>query len=69
MSIFEIIALLLTVVGVLSYVNDRFIKLPTAVGLMGISLALSLGFVALEKNGIDIGCLYLCDGIHSLLHF
>lgn len=45
---------MLTVVGVLSYVNDRFIKLPTAVGLMGISLALSLGFVALEKNGIDI---------------
>lgn len=51
MDVFNLIALLLCVVALLSYVNDRFVRLPTAVGLMAISLSLSLGIVAAGNWG------------------
>jgi CPA1 family monovalent cation:H+ antiporter len=42
MQILNTIAILLTLSAVFSYVNYRFIKLPTAIGIMLISLVLSL---------------------------
>lgn len=35
----------------MAYVNHRFIRLPTTIGVMSIALALSLGFVALDHLG------------------
>ena len=54
MSIFGIIAVLITMVAIASYVNYRYIKLPTTVGLMVIGLGLSLGLVGLNVVGVDI---------------
>jgi CPA1 family monovalent cation:H+ antiporter len=53
-SIFSIIAVLITIVAIASYINYRYIKLPTTVGLMVIALGLSLGLVGLGAVGVDI---------------
>jgi CPA1 family monovalent cation:H+ antiporter len=42
MEFFQIIAVLLTLSGLFSYLNCRFIKLPTTIGLMLISLVVSM---------------------------
>jgi monovalent cation:H+ antiporter, CPA1 family len=47
MDLFELIALLLTLSAVFSYVNHRWIKLPTTIGLMVIALLFSLGLIGL----------------------
>lgn len=47
MDWFEIAAALLTLAALFSYVNDRWVKLPTTIGLMVISLVFSLGLIAL----------------------
>jgi CPA1 family monovalent cation:H+ antiporter len=52
MDAFELIASLTTLAAVFSWINHRFIRLPTAIGLMVISLLFSLGLVALGALGI-----------------
>ena len=53
MKLFHILALLLTISAVFSYINHRFLKLPTTVGLMLIALLFSLGINLLGPFGID----------------
>jgi len=43
---------LLVLTAVLAYLNHRFIRLPTTIGVMGIALLLSLGLVGLDRLGI-----------------
>jgi CPA1 family monovalent cation:H+ antiporter len=45
MPIFQVIAILITVTAVFSYLNYRFFKLPTTIGVMLISLLVSLGLI------------------------
>ncbi len=45
MTVFEITAVLLTVTALFSYINERFIKLPTTIGVTLIALILSLGLL------------------------
>lgn len=45
-GLFEIVAVLITLAAVFSYVNHRFIKLPTTIGLMAMALVLSLVLIA-----------------------
>jgi CPA1 family monovalent cation:H+ antiporter len=52
MEIFDILALLVTLAAAFSWVNYRFIRLPTTIGVMVISLVFSLGLVALGKAGV-----------------
>lgn len=52
---FEIAALCLVITAVLAYVNQRFIKLPTTIGVMAIALAVSLCIVAASALGLDHG--------------
>ena len=52
MQILNIIAILLTLSAVFSYINYRFIKLPTAIGIMLISLVLSLLLLVSGKLGL-----------------
>jgi len=52
MEVFNILALLITLAAAFSWVNHRFIRLPTTIGVMIISLAFSLGLVALGKAGV-----------------
>jgi CPA1 family monovalent cation:H+ antiporter len=49
MTIFEIIAVLLTLSAVFSYVNHRYLGLPTTVGVMVISLVASLVLIGLGQ--------------------
>jgi len=52
MHILDITAVLTTLAAVLSYINHRFVRLPSAIGLMFIALCLSLGLIALGKLGL-----------------
>ncbi len=47
-----IIAILLTLSAVFAYINFRFIKLPTTIGVMFVALVFSLLSILLEKLGI-----------------
>ncbi len=49
MSLFEIIAILLTLTALFSFINCRTIKLPTTIGVMLIALLFSLGLIFLGK--------------------
>ncbi len=51
MKLFDIVALLMTLAAVFGYLNHRFIKLPTTIGLMIISIAMSLAMVILGHLG------------------
>lgn len=46
MELFEIVAALITLSAVFSYINHRWFKLPTTIGVMAISLAFSLALIA-----------------------
>lgn len=50
MTIFESAVIFLCITASLSYINERFIKLPTTIGVMAISLVLSL--IVLGLNGL-----------------
>ena len=47
MELFDILALLLTLAALFSFVNHRYLKLPTTIGLMVLSL---LGSMALMRS-------------------
>ncbi|MDH5207464.1 MAG: sodium:proton antiporter [Burkholderiaceae bacterium] len=52
---FDIVATFLVLTALLAYANHRFVRLPTAIGVMVIALVLSLGIVALSELGLDLG--------------
>lgn len=54
MELFNILAVLITLSAVFGYVNHRFIKLPTTIGLMLISLVMSLAIIILGRLGVGI---------------
>ncbi|MEZ4334772.1 MAG: sodium:proton antiporter [Myxococcota bacterium] len=54
MSFFEVVASLVTLVALVSWVNRRWIRLPSAIGLMLISALLSLSLVALGRLGLPV---------------
>ena len=51
----DIAASLLVLTALLSYANQRWLKLPTTIGVMATSLALSLALVALDAVGLSGG--------------
>ncbi len=51
----NIAALCLVITAVLAYLNHRFIRLPTAIGVMAASLALSVALIVLHGAGVDFG--------------
>ena len=54
-TIFEIVSLLITLTALFSYLNYRFIKLPTTIGVVLITLAGSLVLAGLQHAGLPIG--------------
>ncbi|MDA8084933.1 MAG: sodium:proton antiporter [Nitrospiraceae bacterium] len=48
---FDIIAILITLTALFGYINYRFIKLPTTIGIMLISILMSLSMVTLGHMG------------------
>ena len=53
MSLFDLISTLLVTVTFFSYLNFRYLKLPSSIGLMIVSLAFSVLLVVLEKLGFS----------------
>lgn len=51
MSLYDLIAILLTLAALFAYLNHRFIGLPNGIGIMLIGLLMSLFLVALNKMG------------------
>jgi CPA1 family monovalent cation:H+ antiporter len=73
MKLFNILAVLITLSAVFSYLNYRFIKLPTTIGVMAISLLGSLGITVLGPLGFGLeeDALILLNSIdfdETLLH-
>ena len=54
MKLFNILAVLVTLSAIFSYINHRFIRLPTTIGLMVIALLVSLGLIALPPLGFGL---------------
>src|SRR5258708_21583683 len=52
MAPFDTFAVLLTVAAAFAYVNHRWIRLPTSIGLMSIALAVSISFLLLDRTGL-----------------
>jgi CPA1 family monovalent cation:H+ antiporter len=52
MGFYDLSAILVTLAAFFSYVNYRYIRLPTTIGLMAMSLAVSLGMLFLGKSGL-----------------
>jgi len=54
MTLFQIFSLLITITALFSYLNYRFIKLPTTIGVMLIALVVSLGLAGLKPFGVRL---------------
>ena len=54
MTIFQIFALLITLTALFSYLNHRFIRLPTTIGVMLIALLASLALAGLDRFGLGV---------------
>lgn len=54
MSLFNLVAIVVSITGLFSYINYRFIKLPTTIGLMAIALLFSMFLIFLQLIGVRI---------------
>ncbi len=54
MTALNIIAVFVTIAALLSYINYKYVKLPSTIGLMMIALAMSLLLIGLGKLGFGI---------------
>lgn len=54
MELFRIIAILITLAALFSYLNHRYIRLPTTIGVMLIALLMSSGLIALHELGLNL---------------
>ncbi len=54
MSPFTLAAIFISAAALASYINYRYTKLPSTVGVLAISLAMSLALIALNSLGLDI---------------
>ncbi len=54
MSVFEIIALILSLAAIFSFINLRTLKMPTTIGLMFFALVVSLLIILIDAAGLPI---------------
>lgn len=54
MSLFNIIAIIISITGLFSFINYKFVKLPTTIGLMAIAILFSLFLIFLNAVGVEI---------------
>ncbi|MCF6189125.1 MAG: sodium:proton antiporter [Cocleimonas sp.] len=54
MSIINTIAILISLAAIFSYINYRFLKIPSTIGLLAIALLMSLSIVVMGKFGLPI---------------
>lgn len=74
MSVLQIAALLLSLAAIFSYINHRYIRLPTTIGLMLIALLVSMALLGMDMLGLDFPAewaRHVLDGVdfnQTLLH-
>lgn len=73
MDLFNILAIIITLTAIFSYVNHRYFGLPVTIGVMSISLVFSLLLICLNRvvPGLEENAKLLLDSIHfdeTLLH-
>lgn len=73
MTIFQLSSVILSLTAVFAYINYRFIKLPTTIGIMFLSLVLSLALILFGQIGIGLedyarGIVASIDFNETLLH-
>lgn len=66
MSTLNIAATLLCIAAIFSYLNYRFVRLPTTIGIMLIALTVSLALIAIDHFGPDVAGLYARPLLHSI---
>ena len=54
MKLSNILAILVSLSAVFSYINHRYLRLPNTIGLMLIALLVSLGLIALGPLGMGL---------------
>jgi CPA1 family monovalent cation:H+ antiporter len=54
MKFFNIIAILIVISALFAYINFRFIKLPSVIGVMFVSILVSLGMILADRLGLGI---------------
>lgn len=54
MNLLDIASLLVVLAALFSYINLRYLKLPTTIGLMVIALLMSLALIGLGKAGLEV---------------
>lgn len=52
MNLFEIIGVLITVTAVLSFLNRRWLRLPTTIGVMAGGMTVSIALILLQRVGV-----------------
>lgn len=55
MSLFNIIAIIISLSAIFSFINYKFIKLPSTIGIMLISFLISMGIILSGTLGFDTG--------------
>ena len=55
MAIHEIIALVLTLTAAASYINYRFIKLPSPIGVTLLTILLAFVIIIMGRFGLEVG--------------
>ncbi len=73
MDLFHILAIIITLTAIFSYVNHRYFGLPVTIGVMTISLIFSLIFIGLNRvvPGLEKSVQLLLNSINfdeTLLH-
>ncbi len=53
MNLFQVVALLITLTALFSFINHRVFRLPETIGVMLIALLISLAFIGLDLAGIS----------------
>jgi len=66
MTLFELGAIVVTLAALFSWANHRFLKLPTAIGVMAIALVASLALILLGRTGmhLDWEAKHLLESVH-----
>ena len=73
MSLFQLSSAILSLAAIFAYINYRFIKLPTTIGIMLLSLVLSLALILFGEFGVGLedyarGIVSSIDFNETLLH-
>ena len=54
MNVFNLIAIVLTLAALFGYINHRFIKLPSSIGVMFVAMVCSLALIVAQHFGLQI---------------